>query len=121
MPDGNFWSLLGILAVVVLILYFTYVATRWLGGHSLPGGIGTLRVNGSGEKLRLLGQLAVGRGERLVVARLCDRCYLLGVTEHSITLLHELSEEEAAQWLSEDGARETPGFSELLRGKLRKK
>ena len=121
MPDGNFWSLLGILAVVVLILYFTYVATRWLGGHSLPGGIGTLRLSGSGDKLRILGQLGVGRSERLVVARLCERCYLLGVTEHSITLLHELSEEEAAQWLSGDGAQEQPGFSELLRNKLRKK
>ena len=41
MLDGNFWSLLGILAVVVLILYLAYVSTKWIGTHGAPGGMGT--------------------------------------------------------------------------------
>ena len=117
----NFWSLLGVLAAVILILYLAYAATKWIGTHSVPGGAGTLLMNGSG-KLRMLCQLGVGRNERLVLVRLNERCYLLGVTEHQITLLRELDDGEAAEWLAEsanDGA--PPGFMDVLGDALRKK
>lgn len=118
---GNFWSLLGVLAVIVLILYFAYFATRWIGTHSVPGGAGTLRMGGA-EDLRILGQLGVGRNERLVLVRLGERCYLLGVTEHQITLLRELDGEEAAPWLAQgENAPAAPGFMEVLSETLRRK
>ncbi len=117
----NFWSLLGVLAVVVLILYFAYAATKWIGTHSVPGGSGTLRAAGAGE-LRLLAQLGVGRNERLVLVKLSRRCFLLGVTEHSVTLLRELDDEEAAPWLAQgEGAPAAPGFMEVLSETLRRK
>ena len=122
MLDGNFWSLLGILAVVVLILYLAYVSTKWIGTHSMPGGTGTLRANGGAEQFRILAQLGVGRNERLVLVRLNERCYLLGVTEHRITLLRELEDDEAAQWLTQsENAPEVPSFMEILSRNLRKK
>ena len=118
---NNFWSLLGVLAVIVLILYFAYFATRWIGTHSVPGGAGTLRAGGAGD-LRILGQLGVGRNERLVLVRLGGRCYLLGVTEHQITLLRELDGEEAAPWLAQgESAGAAPGFMEVLGETLRRK
>ena len=118
---SNFWSLLGVLAVIVLILYFAYFATRWIGMRSVPGGAGTLRAPGAGD-LRILGQLGVGRNERLVLVRLGERCYLLGVTEHQITLLRELDGEEAAPWLAQnDGTGAAPGFMEVLSETLRRK
>ena len=118
---NNFWSLLGVLAVIVLILYLAYFATRWIGTHSVPGGPGTLRAGGAGD-LRILGQLGVGRNERLVLVRLSERCYLLGVTEHQITLLRELDGEEAAPWLARnESANAAPGFLEVLSETLRKK
>ncbi len=117
----NFWSLLGVLAAVVLILYFAYFATRWIGTHSVPGGSGALRTGGTGE-LRLLAQLGVGRNERLVLVRLSRRCFLLGVTEHGITLLRELDDEEAAPWLAQgEGVPASPGFMEVLGETLRRK
>ncbi|MBR3562164.1 MAG: flagellar biosynthetic protein FliO [Oscillospiraceae bacterium] len=116
----NFWSLLGVLAVVALILYFAYAATKWIGTHSLPGSAGTPRTNG--DRFRILAQLGVGRNERLVLARLGERCYLLGVTEHQITLLRELDDDEAASWLAQsESAPEIPGFREILTRTLRKK
>ncbi len=118
---GNFWSLLGVLAAVILILYFAYAATTWIGTHSVPGGAGGLLMNGSG-KLRMLGQLGVGRNERLVLVRLNERCYLLGVTEHQITLLRELDENETAEWLAESaGPSAPPSFMDVLGSALRKK
>ena len=117
----NFWSLLGVLAVIVLILYLAYFATKWIGMRSVPGGTGTLRALGAGD-FRILGQIGVGRNERLVLARLGERCYLLGVTEHQITLLRELDGEEAAPWLARsESAPTAPGFLEVLSETLRKK
>lgn len=122
MLDGNFWSLLGVLAAVVLILYLAYAATKWIGTHSLPGGVGSLLASGAAERFRLLAQLGVGRNERLVLVRLEERCYLLGVTEHQITLLRELDGEEAARWLTQsERAPEASGFAEVLRRNMRKK
>ena len=118
---GNFWSLLGVLAVIVLILYFAYFATRWIGTHSIPGGAAALRAPGIGD-FRILGQIGVGRNERLVLVRLNERCYLLGVTEHQITLLRELDGEEAASWLARgENAPAAPSFMEVLGETLRRK
>ena len=117
----NFWSLLGVLAVIILILYLAYFATRWIGTHSVPGGAGTLRADGAAN-FRILGQLGVGRNERLVLVRLGERCYLLGVTEHRITLLRELDGEEAAPWLAQsESTSAPPGFMEVLSETLRRK
>lgn len=116
----NLWSILGVLAVVILILYFAYAATKWIGTHSAPGG--SVRIRALGDaRFRILGQLGVGRNERLVLVRLDERCYLLGVTEHQITLLRELEGEEAAEWLAENEQPSAPGFAEILSRNLRKK
>ncbi|MBE7009209.1 MAG: flagellar biosynthetic protein FliO [Ruminococcaceae bacterium] len=116
----NVWSLLGVLAVVVLILYLAYAASKWIGTHGVPGGAPAVRPGGAGQ-FRILGQLPVGRNERLVLFRLDERCYLLGVTEHQITLLRELDGEEAAKWLAESEGAPAPGFAEVLGSALRKK
>ena len=65
-----------------------------------------------------------GRGSFVFSASLAweQRCYLLGVTEHQITLLRELDDEEAAGWLREsDNTPASPGFLEVLGETLRKK
>ena len=118
--DHPFWSLLGVLAVVVLILYLAYYATRWIGMHGAPGGGGAFRAGGA-ERFRILGQLGVGRNERLVLVQAGERCYLLGVTEHQITLLRELTGDEAAEWLAQSESASAPGFLEVLGDALRKK
>ena len=118
--DHPFWALLGVFAAVVLILYLAYATTKWIGTHGVPGGTASLRTGGAGE-LRLLAQLGVGRNERLVLVRLNERCFLLGVTEHQITLLRELDGEEAAEWLRESDSASAPSFRTVLGDALRKK
>ena len=124
MPQ-SIWSLLGMLLVVLLILVLAYVVTRWLG--SAYGGKGgrvspaKLRAGGSG-RFRVIGQIGLGRTERLVLACLGDRCYLLGVTEHGFTLLKELEGEEAQEWLREDETSAPPAsFMDVLKDNLRKR
>jgi flagellar protein FliO/FliZ len=118
---SNVWSLLGVLTVIILILVFAYYATRWIATHGVPGGAAPVRTD-SAARFRLLAQIGVGRNERIVLVRLEQRCYLLGVTEHQITLLRELDGEEAAGWLRDsDSLPASPGFMEVLGEALRKK
>ena len=123
MPQ-SVWSLLGMLLVVLLVLALAYAATRWLGssyggkGGRVPAG--KMRAGGS-ERFRVIGQISLGRAERLVLARLGDRCYLLGVTEHGFTLLKELEGEEAQEWLREEEIPVPASFMDVLKDNLRKR
>ena len=127
MPQ-SVWSLLGMLLVVLLILGLAYAVTRWLGGayggKSGKGGKvlpASLRA-GSSERFQVVAQIGLGRTERLVLARLGDRCYLLGVTEHGFTLLKELEGGEAQEWLrQEDSAAAPASFMDVLKDNLRKR
>lgn len=123
MPQ-SIWSLLGMLLVVLLILGLAYVVTRWLG--TAYGGKGgkvspaSLRAGGA-ERFRVIGQISLGRTERLVLACLGDRCYLLGVTEHGFALLKELEGEEAKEWLREEAPAAPASFMDVLKDNLRKR
>ena len=130
MPQ-SVWSLLGMLLVVLLILGLAYAATRWLGtAYGGKGGRGgksgkvlpaSLRAGGS-ERFRVVAQISLGRTERLVLARLGDRCYLLGVTEQGFTLLKELEGGEAQEWLREEESDAAPAsFMDVLKDNLRKR
>ena len=116
---GNLLSLLGMLAMVVLVLFLAYWVTKLIGQRGMPGW--ARGVDGAG-KLQLLWQVNLGKSERLVLVRLNNRCLLLGVTGGGITLLKELNEEEAACWLQKTGeAAQQPNFLDILRDSLSKK
>ena len=95
----GFWSLLGMLLVVVLILAAAYVVTRMIArqGALSFGGVAARGV----EELYVLRQIPVGRSERLVLVRLHQRCLLLGAAQGGVSLLAELTPEEAEPWLAE--------------------
>ena len=112
---GSVASLVGMLLTTVAVLALAYWVTRWVaqrGTSGLPGP--------AGQDLKVLWQVSLGKAERLVLVRLDQRCLLLGVTSGGISLLAELTEEEAAKWLQkrEEIARQ-PSFLEVLRNKMR--
>ena len=101
---GNVLSLLGMLLTVIAVLALAYWCTRWIGQRGMPG---WARGAAGGEKLQLLWQVSLGKGERLVLVRVHERCLLLGVTGGGISVLTELTEQEAAGWLQ--NGRSPPG------------
>ena len=123
---GGVWSAVGMLAIAIAILFFAYLATRWLGlRQSSGGGSGRLRVNGAGP-FRVLWQINLGRSERIVLVQFGEekgknQFFLLGVTAYSISTLKELSGEEMAGWLSEEDRAPAPGFAEILKENLWKR
>jgi flagellar protein FliO/FliZ len=98
MPWEEIGALLGMLAAVLGVLVLAWLFTRYLAGCA-PGLGGFLP--GRSGKLRLLERMPLGREQSLVVVRAGEKVLLLGVTGSGISLLQELSAEEAAAWDSE--------------------
>ena len=91
MPSAvSWWStlayLLSLLAVFALVVLLAYLAARFLGGRFGKG-------IASGEG-RLLESLPLGPKMSVCLVMMADRVFLLGVTEHNITLLSEIIDEE---------------------------
>lgn len=112
-------TLLGMLLAVALVLALAYGCTRLLArrGALLPGG-------GRGGRLRVLERLSLGREQSVVVAQIGVKRVLLGVTPAQITLLRELSGEEAALWdeVQKDGGPDGAArFQDALRAALIRK
>lgn len=117
--DRNVFSLVGMLITVILILLLAYWVTRFIGQRGLPGW--ARGTQNSGE-LQVLWQVSLGKGERLALVRLHERCLLLGVSGGGITVLTELTQEEAAVWLKKQGeVPKAPSFLEILRDNLPKR
>lgn len=104
------------LATVGVVLVLTYVATKWIAARGLPGVPGG---HGNGS-FQLLGQMSIGRNERLLLVQVGTRCLLLGVTANAVTCLLELTEEEVRQW-QQESEYAPPSFLETLQKNLRRK
>lgn len=114
-------TLLGMLLAVALVLVLAYVCTRLLAGR----GALLSRSGGRSGNLRVMERLALGREQSVILVQMGARRVLLGVTPSQITLLRELSEEEAALWDEPQGPQNPPGaairFQDALREVLKQK
>ncbi|MPM55811.1 hypothetical protein SDC9_102608 [bioreactor metagenome] len=109
MPWEEIGALLGMLAAVLGVLVLAWLFTRYLARRA-PG-LGGLLPGRSG-KLRLLERMPLGREQFLAVVQAGEIYFLLGVTGSGVSLLRELSAEEAAAWDSEAQAASPPAGPE---------
>ena len=87
-------SVLGLLAVILLVLAGAWLFTRW-AGQNLGGG---LFAAGRGGRLQVLDRTVLGRDQAVLVVRAGQRYLLLGSTPAGLTLLAELTPEEGKEW-----------------------
>ena len=119
MLNDNVWlSVAGMLIAIVVVIGLAYWFTRYVVGNRL-----FLGMNSTGNRqLQVLDQLPVGKEQRLVVVRAGERYLLLGVTGQNISVLAELTAEEAEQWLQENGTENRPpDFKQALIDSLQKR
>ena len=112
---------LWLLISIIVILGLAYWVTRHLVGGAAFGGLG---IGKADRRMKVLARLPLGKSEMLVVAQVGGQCYLLGVTAGGITLLAELTEEEAAGWKEPADAHEAgerPDFRQVFSTVLRQK
>jgi len=118
-PGVDTWlSLLWVLVCIVLILGLAYWFTRHVASR---GGLGVLGADRGTEQLRVLARLALGRDQFLALVQAGERYLLLGVTPSSVSLLTELTQEEAKAWSEEQKPPPPPGFQEALHTVLQQK
>ncbi len=91
----SWWStlayLLSLLAVFAIVVVMAYLAARFMGGR--------FNRNVSGNGGRLLDTLPLGPRMSVSLVEVADRVFLLGVTEHNITLLSEITDGEEIERL----------------------
>lgn len=95
-PAGfSWWStiayLISLFAVFAFVVVMAYFASRFIGGRFSR----TL----SGEGGRILAHLPLGPNRSICVAEIAERVFMLGVTEHSITLLREITDADEIERL----------------------
>jgi len=115
-PD-NVLTLIAMLLTVVGVLALAWVVTRWVGRH---GGGGAFTGGSGDERFRVLRQISLGQGQRLLLVRLGERCLLVGVAAGGVSLLAELTEDEAQSWFpqaDQDGPA-PPSFWEAVQKNL---
>ena len=115
-------SVIGLLAIILLVLVGAYLFTKW-AGKSLNGGL--IAGFGGGRRLEVLDRAGLGKDQSLLVVRAGQRYLLLGSTPAGVTLLAELTQEEGESWsspASPRGAEEgkKPDFLALMQ-RLREK
>lgn len=111
-------SLGGAILAVLVIIGLAYWFTRYVAGSGLLGGV---RTSGGDGQMKVLAQLSLGKDQRLVVAAVGERCFLLGVTPGGVSLVAELTAEEAAMWQQPEEKTPPPNFREALRAYTQKK
>ena len=105
---------------VAAILVLAWWATKQIARRPGLQGFGGRLPNGD---MSVLAQIPLGSQQRLVVVECAARYFLLGVTEHNISMLSELSEEDVQRWTEEQEASVPEGrqsFSTLLQNKMRR-
>ena len=109
------WLLICVLVVVVLASLFPrYVAGR---GDGMAG------LSGASERLKVLSRLSLGREQGVMLVKAGEKFLLLGVTPAGITLLKELTQEEADAICPppDPDLPPPPSFGEALRTVLKQK
>lgn len=104
--------ILSVLVATGLVLYGSYLFTRLAARKLQPG------FDGRKSRIRVLDRAVLGQDKFLAVVKIGARVFLIGVASSQVSLLSELSKEEAELWEEqpEDGASgENTGFSRLLR------
>ena len=103
-PGVSWWSAFAYIASLVVVFLFVaflaYVASRFLGAR-----FGRVLTGGNG---RVLTSVSLGPGRSVCAVAIAGRVFLLGVTEHEVSLLREIEDEEEKQRLLQASPQEEP-------------
>ena len=111
-------TLMWLLVCVLVIVVMAYLFTKYVAGR----GSGMLGMSGGNERFKVLARLSLGREQSVALVRAGDRYLLLGVAPSGVSLVTELTKDEAeALYAPPAGQPAPPSFSEALRTVLKQK
>lgn len=101
------WRAIATLIVVVLIIYGSYIASKYIGKG--------LSKNSSSRYMRLIDQITMGQDRHVAIIQVSGRYFLVGITAGQISVLSELQDEELFPLSPEDdGTAGTIDFKAMI-------
>ena len=114
---GSLLSLVWMLVCVLVIIVLAFLFTKYVAGRG-----GMMRTAVGSERFKALARLSLGREQNVVLVKAGEKYLLLGVTSSQITVLKELTQEEAEAVYAPPPDQPTPpSFGEALRTVLKQK
>jgi len=109
-PSGvSWWStlayLVSLFAVFAVVLVMAYFAARFIGGR-----FNAARMSASGG--RILENLPLGPNRSVCTVEMAGRVFLLGVTDHNISLLGEITDKDLIEHLHAQSINSGDMFSQ---------
>lgn len=106
--------ILGAIAALALVLFLAYVILRWLNKR-MPGVGGGAS---SGRMITVLDRVTLGKNSSILLVRVQDRVFLVGISEHAVQTLAEFDDPDGE--LTLPAAGENPGFSAAMKDAVAK-
>ena len=114
---GSLLSLIWMLVCVLAVIVLAWLFTRYVAGRG-----GTIGTPVGSERFRVLARLSLGREQSAVLVKAGEKYLLLGVTPSEVTVLKELTAEEAeAVYALPPDQPPPPSFGEALLAVLKQK
>lgn len=110
-------SLISMVLSVALICLLAYFVTRKLGTNGMLSGI----QNQSSTKIKVYERMVLAPNKSLMVVRVCERWLVLGISNENISLITELTEEQAKTFTDNDKKTASSGFMDIFSQMLNNK
>ncbi len=111
----SLFSLVSTLLIIVAVLALAYLFTKHVAGRLYTGGANSFRS----KRMQVLEQLSLGKDQKLVIAKMGDDLYFLGITQSGVSCIEKIPQETAQKWADEDEQKldKQPevNFSDILR------
>ena len=110
---------LGLLLIIIVVFYLTYITTRFIGSKAGVNGINTKR-----KYLKIIETICLGRDKYLYLIKAGNKYILISSSNKGIEMLGNIEFEEDTDVKNEEGCMErlhTPGsFKEIINNYLGK-
>lgn len=92
--------------VVAVIIYLSHIFSKYMAKSMFRAA--------KSKYIAVIDQIMIGQDRCLLLAKVQERCFLIGVTSQEMSLIAELQPEEAAGLYAEEGKQDAGGFKEML-------
>ena len=106
---------LDILLVLIVVLYLSYLCTRYVGKRARGVGFG-----GSAQHIRVLEQSRCSQDASVALLQVSERLFLVGVTPQNVSLLAEIDDDSLLQDLSQPSITVFPACTDRKTVRLKK-
>lgn len=94
------------LAVIILILYLTYVCTKMIGKNSIH--------RGKSRYIKIVDQIVLAQDKSVAIVQVGEQYHLIGIASGQITMLSEVDESQLIPLTTSETTQQPPDFKELL-------